>query len=217
MFDPAQPAEGSSLSSAVLRSQLTSLKALIDAISAITQAQVDSVSTVNPGDPAAATAAISGDAVHFTFAIPQGATGAEGPQGPTGAEGAPGQPGPEGAPGLPGAVGPIGPEGPIGPQGPPFANAIVDAVNTLPAGDPAAVSVSFDGTNVHFTFSIPQGLGGPPGEVTAAQLNSAFATTAQNPSGVSPLALIPDPSYNPTQIQQMADKLDELLNAIKRP
>lgn len=38
MFDPAQPAEGSPLQSAVMRSQLTSLKALIDAILTVTSA-----------------------------------------------------------------------------------------------------------------------------------------------------------------------------------
>lgn len=40
---------------------------------------------------------------------------------------------------------------------------------------------------------------------------------AQNFSFVSPLSQIAEPSYNQTQMQQVMDKLDELLNAIKRP
>lgn len=170
-----------------MRSQLTSLKALIDAISAITQAQVDSVTTLNAGDPAAATAFISGDAVHFTFALPQG---------------------------YPGTT------GPAGPPGPPFANAVVDGVTTLPAGDPAAVSVSFDGTNVHFTFSIPQGQSGPPGEVTTAQMDTAIAaavsTTAVNPASVSPLALTFTDPPTAAELYQVQDKINELLGALTR-
>src|SRR5688500_11838248 len=54
-----------------------------------------------------------------------------------------------------------GATGADGPQGPPFAGAIVDATNTLNPGVPASVSVSFDGTDVHFTFGIPQGEQGP--------------------------------------------------------
>ena len=82
------------------------------------------------------------------------------------------------------------------------------------------VTVSFDGTHVHFTYGIPrgaEGVQGPPGEVTTAQLTAAIATTAQNPSSVSPLSQTADGTYNPTQMQQVLDKLDEILNAIKRP
>lgn len=192
MFDPALPADHSPLDSAEMRSQLTSLKALIDAILTLTAAQVDGVSTLNPGDPATAAVTVDGNTLRFTFGIPSGQTGATGA---TGADGGP------------------------GPQGPPFASAVIDGVNTLNPGDPATVTVSFDGTNVHFTFGIPrgaEGAQGPPGEVTTAQLSSAIATTAQNPSSVSPLSQSADSTYNPTQMQQVMDKLDELLNATKR-
>lgn len=196
MFDPAQPANNSALSSAVMRSQLTSLKALIDAISAITQAQVDSVSTLNPGDPATATASIIGDSVHFTFAIPQG------------------------QPGSNGSNGSDGPPGPPGPQGPPFASAVVDGVTTLPAGDPASVSVSFDGSLVHFTFSIPQGQSGPPGEVTMAQMDTAIAaavsTTARNPTSISPLAITFTDPPTAAELTQVQDKINALLGALTR-
>jgi hypothetical protein len=61
---------------------------------------------------------------------------------------------PQGQEGLPGLV---------GPAGPPFSSAVVDSVNTVEPGIPAAVSVSFDGTNVRFTFDIPRGNDGMNG------------------------------------------------------
>jgi hypothetical protein len=43
-------------------------------------------------------------------------------------------------------------------QGPPFAQAVVDGVNTLEPWESASVDVTFDGSNVHFTFGIPRAL-----------------------------------------------------------
>jgi hypothetical protein len=39
----------------------------------------------------------------------------------------------------------------------------VDAVNTLPPGTPASVSINLNGTVMHLTFGIPQGIDGQPG------------------------------------------------------
>lgn len=86
-FDPSLPATDSSLSSAVMRSQLTGLKSLIDALQTITQAQVDGVTVVPPIDPASVTVSVVGDTLHFSFAIPQGFPGANGPEGPVGPPG----------------------------------------------------------------------------------------------------------------------------------
>ncbi|MBI3880473.1 MAG: hypothetical protein HY301_10475 [Verrucomicrobia bacterium] len=112
------------------------------------------------------------------------------------------------------------PAGPPGPPGAPFADAVVDAVNTLNPGDPATVSVTFDGTTVHFTFNLPrggdgppgasggpgdQGPPGPPGEVTNQQLTDALAGTARNPAGIGPFS--GDFSDPPTQ-QEMRDHRD---------
>ena len=144
-FDPAQPANNSALSSAIMRGQLTSLKTLIDAVPGLTDVVIDGVTTLDPGEPASATASLVGTVLHLTLAIPRGD---------------------EGVQGVPGV------------QGPPFANAVVDSVTTLPAGSAATVSVSFDGTDVHFTFGIPigaDGVQGPPGEVTNAQLATAIS------------------------------------------
>lgn len=61
---------------------------------------------------------------------------------------------PQGQEGLPGLA---------GPAGPPFSSAVVDSVNTVEPGIPAAVNVSFDGANVRFTFDIPRGNDGSQG------------------------------------------------------
>jgi hypothetical protein len=116
----------------------------------------------------------------------------------------------------------------------------VDATNTVPPGDPAAVTLSVAGGTLHFTFNIPQGANGAdgingssgsdggegpigpegpqgvPGEVTLQQLNDAIATTSTNSNAVATLGMtVGDP---PTQgeMQALADKLDELINALRR-
>jgi|APTNR8051073442_1049403.scaffolds.fasta_scaffold20288_3 hypothetical protein len=137
MFDPALPANNADLVSAVMRSQLTGLKALIDAIASISAAMVDSTSTLPPGSPAGVSVTVDGNTLHFTFEIPQG------------------------DPGNP--------------------------------GDP-----------------------GPPGEVSSMQLNDAIQTTSANSNSVAELAgAISDPPQQ-MEVQAIADKLDELILALRR-
>ncbi len=162
MFNPTLPAPNSPLSSAEMRSQLTSLKALIDAITTLTNAEVDATNTLPPGNPANVTLTINGNTLHFTFDIPPGDQGPQGEQGPQGDTGPEGPQGPSG--------------GPPGPEGPP----------------------------------------GPPGEVTLQQLTDEIATTALNPTTVAPLTFNPDPDYNPAQLQETIDKINELLTALQR-
>lgn len=153
----------------------------------------DSVSSLNPGEPATATASFDGALVHFTFGLTRGNDGTPGPaggQGPQGIQGIQGDVGPRGPmftnfnvnstttlePSQPATVqtffdsasirfnfgiprGNDGLQGPIGPTGatvPAFTNFTVDSVNTLPPGNPATVTTTFDGTSVRFTFGIPQ-------------------------------------------------------------
>lgn len=201
-FDPSLPQEMTLADAAQMRGQFNGLKDLIDAVPVITGAQVDAVNTVPAGDPANATASVVGNELRFTFDIPAG------PQGATGNDGS------------------------EGPPGPPFANAVVDVVNTLPAGNPATVEVTFDGTDVHFTFGIPQGNdgpggadgaqgpAGPPGEVTGAELADAIADTvagsSANSNGVDFLSLgISDPPTH-AELQAVLDKLNELIGALRR-
>ena len=102
----------------------------------------------------------------------------------------------------------------------------VDGVSTLPPGSPATVGVSFDGSNVRFTFGIPQGNDGPtgatgqPGEVTQTDLNNGLLNNlsqcSNNSNGVSTLGQGADSSYNPGQMQDLISKVDELINALRR-
>ena len=99
---------------------------------------------------------------------------------------------------------------------PTISSAVVDAVNTLPAGDPAEVSVSVIGDVLHLSFGIPMGQSGPPGEVTTAALNAAIATTSSNSNGVVNLSELAEGTYNQTQMQNVINKVDELINALRR-
>ena len=58
-YAPTKPASGSPDSSAEMRAQFAGLKQLIDTVPTITAAVVDSVSTLNPGDPATVNAMAS--------------------------------------------------------------------------------------------------------------------------------------------------------------
>lgn len=106
-------------------------------------------------------------------------------------------------------------------RGPPFAAAVVDSVNTLDPCENATVDASFDGTNVHFIFGIPRGYNGTdgadggdgaPGEVSQVQLDDAIVGT----SSVDTLGIGADADYNPIQIQELINKGDELINALRR-
>lgn len=99
------------------------------------------------------------------------------------------------------------------PPGPPFAQAVVDAVNTLEPGEPATADVSFDVTNVHFTFSIPRGYDGSsgadgaPGEVSQQQLDDAINGTSANTNAVSTL----DTPFADPDIEALREKVNELI------
>ena len=184
-YDPNFPPHGADLISAEFRDQFHGIKALIDAIAAIIAAQIAGVGTLNPGEAATATVTVVGDTLQFTFAIPRGNDGAQG------------------IPGIPGDP---------GMQGPPFAQAIVDAVNTLAPGSAATVGVSFDGTNVHLTFGIPAGAAGADGEVTNAALAAAIAGTSNNSNAVATL----DTPFADPDAESLRQKLNELILAQRR-
>ena len=122
-------------------------------------------------------------------------------------------------------------------------SATVDAVNTVPPGDPAAVSVSVIGSTLHFTFDVPagqpraDGAEGPPGsaggdgmpgepgpegpqgqagEVTLQQLNDAIANTSANSDGVSTLDLFPSDPPTQAEMQDVVNKINELIEALRR-
>ena len=192
MFDPNLPQENTPADAVQMRSQLNGLKALIDAIQSVTAAQVDSTNTLPPGSPANASVSVVGNTLHFSFDLPQGNDGAAGSDGGPGAD---------------------------VPQGPPFAQAVVDGVNTLEPWESATVDASFDGSNVRFTFGIPRGndgssgsdgangSDGAPGEVSQQQLDDAINGTSGNTNSVSTL----DNSYADPDVEELRQKLNELI------
>jgi ankyrin repeat protein len=113
---------------------------------------------------------------------------------------------------------------------------VVDAVNTVPAGQPASVTANISNGVLHLTFGIPQGNDGaqgpqgnngndgqqgPPGEVTNAQLtaalDAAIATTSNNTNAVPLVNIALSSGYDSSQVQMIADRLDALILALRRP
>jgi hypothetical protein len=95
-------------------------------------------------------------------------------------------------------------------------SAQVDGVNTVPPGNPANANVSVVGNTLHFTFDLPQGEVGPMGEVSSTDLSNAISGTSNNSNSVSTLGQGADGSYNQTQMQDLINKVDELINALRR-
>ena len=59
-------------------------------------------------------------------------------------------------------------------------------------------------------------LEGDPGPVNFGDLASAIQTTSTNSNQVATLNQQADGNYNFSQLQQVMDKLDELINALRR-
>jgi hypothetical protein len=243
-FDPAWPQNGQNIDADRFRGQFAGIIDLIGSGTGINAAQVDSTNTLPPSTPANASVSVVGNTLHFTFEIPQGQEGPMGQQGPPFSQAVvdavntvnPGDPaavsvsfdgtnvrftfdiprGSDGGQGPAGNDGGQGPPGNDGAQGPPFAQAVVDGVTTLDPGNPATVGVSFDGSNVRFTFGIPRGNDGsngsdgsqgPPGEISQAQLDSAISGTSANTNGVSTL----DTGFADPDMEAIRQKLNEMI------
>ena len=107
-------------------------------------------------------------------------------------------------------------------------------MTTLPPGSPATATAFFDGSTVHLTFGLPsgnegppgmnggngqdgaQGIQGAPGEVTNAALATAIAGTSGNSNGVATLGLVVSDPPTQAEVQAVANKLDELILALRR-
>ena len=63
------------IDAAELRSQFNGLKALIDALVTLTQAQVDGVTTLPAGEAATVSVSVTGNTLHLSFSLPQGEPG----------------------------------------------------------------------------------------------------------------------------------------------
>ncbi len=62
----------------------------------------------------------------------------------------------------------------------------------------------------------PQGPAGAPGEVTTGRLNTAIATTSANTNAVGALSLAVSDPPTQAEMQIIANKLDELILALRR-
>ncbi len=160
MFDPTLPQENTLADAAQMRSQLNSLKALIDAALGINAAQVDGTSTLPPGSAATVSVTVTGNTLHFTIAIPQGQEG------------------------LPGEVGPVGP-----PFANAVVDGVTtldpaEAATVQTSFDGTSVHFEFgiprgnDGS---------AGADGAPGEISQSQLDTAISGTSANTNGVATL------------------------------
>ena len=101
----------------------------------------------------------------------------------------------------------------------------VDTVNTGSPGSSASAGVNFNAGVLHFDFTIPAG---QPGEVTQAQLsndlvncqnaavNTALPLTSNNSNGVNLLNLTVSDPPTQAEMQSIANKPDELINALRR-
>ena len=91
----------------------------------------------------------------------------------------------------------------------------------------ATVGISFDGNNVHFIFGIPegqtggtgdQGIQGPPGEVTNADLGNAINGTSSNTNAV-PTMDVPFLNDPPSlaDMETMRAAYNALVLGLRRP
>ncbi|MCB1275875.1 hypothetical protein [Prosthecobacter sp.] len=98
---------------------------------------------------------------------------------------------PQGDTGADGSAGPQGSEGQQGPEGPAGPQG-----NDGPPG--------------------PEGPQGPMGEISNMDLSNAISGTSSNTNGVATLGLVASSPPTQNEVQALADKLDELINALRR-
>ena len=192
VFDPAQPAADSELKSAPVRENFIALKALIDA-------------------------------------IPPAQKGDKGDQGDPGQDGSPGPQGPAGTitwgftwMGAWQNQGYVG-GNVVSYQGQLYVCFDMPLNSDPPAGNTEWHLLSIagpagqDGVNGQDGAPGPQG---PAGEVSSSDLNNALAktlaTTSANSNGVAPLAAAPNDPPTAADWQVLADKMNELIVALRR-
>jgi len=105
---------------------------------------ITEVDSLNPASAATASVNAANGEAQFTFGIPRGEQGAEGPEGPEG---------------------PAGPTGETGATGSAGTTYTPEATaTTLDAGEDATVTVSVSGSVATYSFGIPRGSDGAPGD-----------------------------------------------------
>ena len=126
----------------------------------------------------------------------------------------PAQKGDKGDKGDPGPDGPPGPQGAQGTDGRSIANILDDGYGRC------CIQMSDGSTYGPFIVASGpqggQGPQGPAGEVSASDLTNALATTSANSNGVAPLAAAPNDPPTAADWQVLADKVNELIAALRR-
>ncbi len=106
---------------------------------------------------------------------------------------------------------------------------VIDSVTTLPPGSPAVVNASVIGTQLHFSFELPQGQEGAPGqegpqgipgEVSQTDLSNGLQNTlSQTSANTNTVNIMPfgaPADYQPLVFQEVINKVNELINSLRR-
>ncbi len=191
---PNLPQAGTEIDAVQMRSQLNSLKALIDAVPGITSVVIDGVNTLPPGDAATVSASVSGTVLHLSFGIP---SGLDGPQGP------------------PFAAVIVDAVNTLPPGSMATVSATFDGVNVhltfgIPAGQQGPQGDQ--GIQGNQGGDGAQGMQGPPGEVTLAQLTAAIGGTSNISNSVTTL----DTAFADPDDEIIRAKINELVLALRR-
>ena len=199
MFDPAFPPTNALLVSAQFRAQFMALFDLIQSIVPLSNAQVDGVTTLNPGDAANASVSVVGNTLHFTFGIP------------------PGLAGPSVAGAIVDGVNTLPPGNPAS-VGVSFDGANVHYTFNIPRGNdgiqgqPGAIQqADLDNLSSNLTTAFNQSDGN-----LQNNLNAAITGTSSNSNGVALLNLTVSDPPQQNEVQSIVDKLNELINALRR-
>ena len=141
---------------------------------------------------------------------PPGPAGPEGPQGETGVEG------PQGPAGPPGAANwYISESDPGGSDGDCWLRPSDGAVHRRSGGGWSNEG-SIRGSDGAPGPQGPEGPQGPPGDVSTAQLDAAINGTSANSNAVATLGMTVSDPPTQAEVQAIADKIDELINALRR-
>jgi hypothetical protein len=117
------------------------------------------------------------------------------------------------------------------PTGAGITGAVIESVTTLPPGNPASATVSLVGSELRFTFALPegavgpvgqtgndgqQGPQGPPGEVSQTDLNNATLNMLNQSSNVTNNVSELPSGFSDPDAETLRLKMNELILALRR-
>ena len=123
------------------------------------------------------------------------------------------------------------------PTGAGITGAVIESVTTLPPGNPASATVSLVGSELRFTFALPEGATGPagqtgstgndgqqgptgaqgpPGEVSQTDLNNATLNMLSQSSNVTNNVSELPSGFSDPDAETLRLKMNELILALRR-